>query len=737
MDALEAAFDVWKHLASPWHKYFKKYFGIQRLLNAQAFRLSMDIVKKNCRAAPGFEDFASDIAKGVEPGSPSSSFLYHAFASSSVQPPGLDDSQYLTDVELEIIENYVFAKAQISVRDLVQLVNGQPLAIGVFTKQYRNISETAHKQHADLVFSRTGVARVGNEREIWNGRFRCYQSCISGAEGMAVLPCRYSAWIATKVSGNPKKSIPGRFQSGDDSLGFWVPVHKIFSGKDCLAGVSIDLRFSHGHRNEKLRKVHRALQFMGYGSHHAEPEIDAAPFVETNLLHSFETTPHSCLVVPQDKIVEEVVVGQGSGAQPVTMFVPPNVRDEDSSFHIIPRPQRWAPEFVYVRDAVVGGARIDLIAEFDISAFVRRGGFDAVHYRDFTGDGWVRAVCDELSVAIPLTLPAYSILAPLDLVPNVRQADLMDWYNNVAPVEIKSNLWVGSSPVPLCDVRDAANISLPESGFVISDVTVSALVGLATSPAAGSQPVVRLPAIDDSQTTSLPDDASGIFAPGSEIGEDQTAQIAAEDGTVNPSTSFFSNYGMGSPFLEDTKLCAAQSAFWPGTSPDTSRVYEPHSQPSVTPLTDEEIPWDGSPLPILIAGQQKVRHRSRAHTDYIRHAKFNFGLLANLSIEEYVERTVAMARVYQMLGAATLFDKSQWVVLRFGLAPQKGPASPPRNIGRCYFLEMYRYTGYSPDPPGAQPVTTFLVSFDELIRVFANSSQVLLERNGHWEHKQF
>ena len=62
-------------------------------------------------------------------------------------------------------------------------------------------------------------------------------------------------------------------------------------------------------------------------------------------------------------------------------------------------------------------------------------------------------------------------------------------------------------------------------------------------------------------------------------------------------------YGLGSPFPEDSKLCAALSTFWPAVAPDATRSFQPNpsnaSWPSVSPLTDTEIgiegdlPWDG------------------------------------------------------------------------------------------------------------------------------------------------
>src|SRR5919106_1550063 len=40
------------------------------------------------RTAPGFQDFHPDAVRGIEPGVPSMSLLYHAFASPGVHPSG-------------------------------------------------------------------------------------------------------------------------------------------------------------------------------------------------------------------------------------------------------------------------------------------------------------------------------------------------------------------------------------------------------------------------------------------------------------------------------------------------------------------------------------------------------------------------------------------------------------------------------------------------------------------------
>jgi len=61
---------------------------------------------------PGFEEFAFDGRRGIEPGVPGMSLLYHAFASADVRPAGAAPSDYPTLDEIDVVENYVYASAK-------------------------------------------------------------------------------------------------------------------------------------------------------------------------------------------------------------------------------------------------------------------------------------------------------------------------------------------------------------------------------------------------------------------------------------------------------------------------------------------------------------------------------------------------------------------------------------------------------------------------------------------------
>src|SRR5262245_42900656 len=74
-------------------------------------------IDRSCR---GFEDFAAEAWRAIEPGKPCHSLLYHALASPNVTraPGGAELKAFPTLAELETIENYIFSRRQVGVADL-------------------------------------------------------------------------------------------------------------------------------------------------------------------------------------------------------------------------------------------------------------------------------------------------------------------------------------------------------------------------------------------------------------------------------------------------------------------------------------------------------------------------------------------------------------------------------------------------------------------------------------------
>jgi hypothetical protein len=135
-------------------------------LNLVASNLAAELRElKIDREQPGFSDFCLEGHRGIEPGDPARSLLYHALASPDVHPiiggKGITNESYPTLSELDAIENYIYSRKPIEQSELADLF------IGVFAYEYRPASSSAHSYHADLVSSRTGVARVGTVTAAW------------------------------------------------------------------------------------------------------------------------------------------------------------------------------------------------------------------------------------------------------------------------------------------------------------------------------------------------------------------------------------------------------------------------------------------------------------------------------------------------------------------------------------------------------------------------------------------
>jgi len=303
---------------------------------------------------------------------------------------------------------------------------------------------------------------------------------------------------------------------------------------------------------------------------------------------------------------------------------------------------------------------------------VTKGGYEALHYVDFTGDGWIEPSCSMLNNKFPRLIPAYSLVTAPDFYPNCDQRELMDWWLERAPKVLREFLW-NAPPFTLADERVAPNLKLtnvdfkkddptvPRADFVSEDKTVTAIVSMPFQTDRQERPLT--PARRDRHSW-LPDAAAGVFAPGWDVSLDVTGKV-----------QHLAAYGLGSPFPEDSKLCAALSTFWPAVAPDAARSFSAKFA-TVCPMTDEEIgqtgalPWDGVAGPRItqINGKDVVEYAEFDHVDYVQLAlnnQFSMHLTAGIHIDEYVARVLAMARAYWAVGVRTTKEKTAWNVFSF------------------------------------------------------------------------
>jgi hypothetical protein len=726
------------------------------------------------RTLPGFEDFAVEGRRGIEPGIPCYSLLYHAVASPRVtkDPDGKDLSAFPTLDQLELIENYVFGVKAPSIQDLRVHADDVPLAIAVFASEYRPAIGTVHQKHADMCFSRTGIARVGTHGEHYDPPSRAYlPGDAREPHAMRVLPCRYGAYVAMQLRGDwdsfgplrpdslraphAKKRGASNPDRKDSARDFWVPLHKLFSGRECIRGQELDVRLAARHQNEKLRRIHLAFRAHGHDGGWHEPDISNPPFIMTNGLASLAPLPGGAAMVvpmPHDPMVEAATYQD----RPLTYVVPRSQSNLASSLELAARGDaHHAPEYVHARHQVDKHGQVTNLNSLpNVAGRVAKGGYNAQHYLDFTADGWIMVECEALALELPRRIAAYSLIAPPDFFPFVKQQDLMDWWNQSVPPDIKDSIWPDNPgpPLPLSDVRLPANLSLPQARFSDADETVTAIV---SRRGAGGD---RATQIDRRQprVSSLPDRAAGVFAPGWDCSTDRTPKRPAGAKGPRPGRLHLAAYGLGSPFPEDAKLCAALSAYWPAAAPDVTRSFEPAAggldYAVTTPLPDSVIgltgkkPWDGIAGPVLsTAYPGEVEFSALAYGDWVEAAlrnRFSFQTIAGTPSGQYEARTLAMARVYQVLGAKTTKQKSAWCVLSFSPAEDHAVERDRavKAAGKPLTRGAFRFVVFEHGRKRVHPqrFDRILVRYKKLITLFADPNLVLTDGGvGVWESHEF
>jgi hypothetical protein len=775
-------------------------------LDIMALDLSRELTKKlNAvkRESPGFEDFAAEGQRGIEPGSPAQSLLLHAIASPAVTQgvPGKALTDFATPAELKAIEDYVYGVRPPTMAELRARAKGAPLAVVVFSNEYRTVSHTVLRKHADMCFSRSSFARVGTVEARYDGRRREFLPFDERDPfAFRVQPARYAAYIAMQSTGQQNSFGPMRFQKEDEGRKFWVPLHKLFSGRECLMGYNLEVTFTAHYINEKLRRFHQFMASQSQNTGWKEPDINNYPFVlrdDTIADFSSRVEDGPGLIMPRTHALFEKARYQG---KLLGFDVPPGYSTETgntwfSTLQILPVPEsesdttsiegslfgdgiayrdglnttvgRHAPEYLNTRHKLLpDGQEVDLNDCRDVLEQVIAGGYRAQHYVDFTADGWVAAVCPQLAQEITTNVPAYSAVSPPDFFPSILQRELMEWWERDSPPALREGLWC-IQPLALSDRRMAANINLP-AGFTITDDSVTAIVSHPAISLAEQRP---RPAGETSPLTRLPDGSNGIFDPGWDVSQDTD-----KDGAL-----FLQNYGLGTPFVEDVKLCAALGSFWPAVAPDSTRTFQPNKEPqgslwpwpTIVPLTDEEIgvvevkgggfyPWDGVQGPKIVTqdGQELVQYPDINHVDYINLAgKMTALLTSRIDLREYQTRVLAMGSVYGLLGlhdadflrrykteddALNRFQlaKSRWAVVSFRKVDasteeletaQKETQTNLQGPHR-YRFHVCRYGKTTVDPKDFRKV---LVEMQDQLIVYIDRTNALLQyKGGKWMHEK-
>ncbi len=636
------------------------------------------------RGLPGFEDFHPNGARGIAQGRPAESLLYHAFASPRVvrRKGGALLGGFPTPAEIEAVENLVFGVDPPTLASVVAASGAGTLAVAVFATEYRPAPDCADGVSADLTFSRTGIARVGTARPRYRPEVRgCWPEDEDNPHAFRVIPVRFTVWLAAPVRGDKARVMrPGGLDGDERRRTFWIPVHKLFDGPECLRGLDLDLVPSARFFNMKLQRVRKSLAGNG-----AEELPTGFPYIiEHGLAELLERSEFGRVaVVPtaHESLVRPAVID----GEPLTFTVPAGTAGGFATYTTAsPERDGFSPEihpypaYVHARTKVEDGVFIDLNEEADVDAEVDRGGYEALLYIDTTGEGWVDIRVPQLAGqtgVVSTSRAAYVLLSAPDFFPSCGQRELGRWATSEAvPASFRDGQLWAVPPGALSETRLPANLQLPDSPFDPGEDTVAAVVGMGA--AGGATPPMAMRPPDALRASTLPDDGAGVFAPG----WDASVDVQGDPRTGTP---HLAAYGLGSPFPEDAKLCAALSTFWPAVAPDVYRTLSPHTgnpglRGTVAPLTDEEIgqvgslPWDGVPGPrvVRVGDQEFAEMASFAHADYVLNAvenRFSGRLTARVTTEEYQRRVLAAARAHWVLsgGLNVAATRRRWLMLSF------------------------------------------------------------------------
>jgi hypothetical protein len=697
-----------------WRALMLKVTGGQ--LDLSSPTLAKDLEKqltKIDRAVPGFEDFAAEGTRPIQAGNPGRSLLFHALASANVVQDGSGNAlgAFPTSAEIETVENGVYGLRPPSLDELRARAGDAPLAVVVFSTEYRSARNTVHRKHADVCFSRTATARTGNAPAIYDSRRRDFAPLDEQNKFLfRVLPTRFSAYVAMQKRGDKASFGPMRFKEGDDgddAREFWVPLHKLFTGPECIRSLTLDLNFEAHFVNEKLRRLHTFMEQSGFGANSAPADRGQFPFVirDARIAGFAPTADYGTGVIapkPNPLFEKAMFNGKPLGFKVAHDFSSVNGNTWFSSLQIVPdsgdsifkdtiayndglNPTlgRPAPEYINARHKQLpDGGEENLNDSPDLMKILLEGNYQAQHFIDFTGDGWVDVTCPQLAKDLTTIVPAYVGIAPPDFFPAISQGELTDWWKRDAPEAIRKGVWC-IPPIALSDKRMAPNITLTDR-FKITDDTVTAIVSL---PVAGEIAQRPFPSNDGDIIARLPDGSNGVFDPGWDFAQDSL-------NTITGAKLYLANYGLGTPFIEDAKLCAALGSYWPAVAPDSTRVFQPAKKPqgafwpwpAIVPLTDEEIgsaefepgkflPWDGVPGPMRVRAEEMakyglsggnwMRYADIAHVDYIDlSGKLTAYLTSKIDLKEYEARILATDSAYWALGITDkkFFNPDNWKV---------------------------------------------------------------------------
>ncbi len=703
-----------------WTTYLQEVLGVNLTLTGDALRtellkdLDKDALQKlKDLPGSGFDDFAG--MNMIKPGFPAFSLLYHALASPRVRSAGI--KAYPELEHIDVLENYIYALAEWQhLKDIYEVKSNDDLVMAVFAYEYRPAFKTPHHEYADMVYSRTGVARIGQHDINYDTINRCYTNKPKDGipvKKVAVVPARYGLFIAKRVKSNEidlmKTGVykPGdKFNDKNDAeRTFLQPIRKVFH-HDILFNES-KLTFHEAHKSEKLAKLAEHTDLKFYRDLKPTARDSKYLIVQnaniTNVISSFlvVSQPKELIRVAKEgnKVlyfqVPAMIPGE-DGYSPNRYFTSYNTQDVEDVELLVkgkgknnyqkipnqydePRTQPLFLNITHQQDTLIAAGYHEVLKDDAFEKRINDGLYQSPLFEDSICEGKVTAqITIEPSGVLkglyPESLSAYSIVTAPDFFPQVDNFDLVDF--DVAPGKIvgKSNFYEGGV-ASLATARLTPNPKLFAVNNLSDNQTYTAVLSQKSKTAMPSIQSGKFkdPALPKGYVVSgfLPDVASSVFAPGWDV-----TYSADKPGSTDV---YLSTEGLGSPFVEDMKLCAASNGMWPASSPDSARTYQgaldrDYRNPTAIPLLDDELGfhkhspagmlmnketfgWDGVQGPFMenINGKWVINFADVGRADVVQNAldgNLDMSKLRNLTSAELISRMACLRKCIDHLPKA-------------------------------------------------------------------------------------
>lgn len=740
-----------------WNNYLKTDLGISidyTGTNLQELTKPLANIEELTKKQ-GLEDFGGN--KLIEPGSPSLSLLYHILASPRVQSPLFTSYPELSIIDNleDFIYSFVNPKQHTFNADpsnvfLAVLAYEYRPAFKVppFDDWKRNGQE-----FAQVVFSRCGVSRTGVLGAHYDPKMRSFTNLPKqeGQEGnVAVMPARYGLFLVELLEAEDHSDkLMNQQRPEKTNLGnrhFINPIKKISSDED------LSIQFGEYHLNEKLKRLAQYSYKEDKIELDGNYDLNQPPFTRISarndrrqIIEKWHNTDEE--MVKLDKVGSSVLLepipddlirpAQKKG-QNISFKIPekfkkgghynrrygalkmPNEEGHEATNVAISdvfgrrnrrltafKATKIAPLFANIKYEVENGEVRHLDGQtLKGDAFeekIEKGGYHAQLFEDSICDGCISAKVDintskssEYSWMPARVLPAFSLVTAPDFFPFIDSNDIRSAYNREKPkVNMDQDFFEGGT-MNLSGIRQRGNPLLRdpfsnEKAFADSwndDKSFDTLTSVVrTGDRVTTSDVdydLFYPFNRDYKSTSfLPDTGTGVFFPGWDVtySGDQT----------NP---YLSTFGLGSPFPEDMKLCAAANGMWPVASPDAGRTFQGALEPilgkrpnTAIPLMDDEIGlhqrsphvqhhnaaesygWDGEQGPFLEVANDGIRvnYTDIERADYLQNlldpsVGFNMALLRDLDSKELIHRMDTQRICVRTIDRKKVWKTKLWMV---------------------------------------------------------------------------